>query len=290
MTTYRAELISTGHGLLEGPVWTPEGLLVADATVGGVLRISDSGSIETVIEHRRGIGGMAIHQNGGLVISGRNVAVKGLIGSDDTATHVVKENDPDNGIVGYNDLTVDAQGRVYVGSLAFVASESRDVDKPGQLFCIDLDGSAKVVAEDVLLTNGLGFSPDGSLLYHADTLRSIVFVYDVNADGTLDSKRSFVQTAYDSHPDGLAVDIDGNVWVALPHSGAVGCFDPTGHRIASIQIDVPMATSLTFGGEDMRDLYIVSGSEGLDIDRGAGVFKARVETPGLTIPECRVAL
>lgn len=289
MTTHRAELISTGHGLLEGPVWTEEGLLVADATAGGVLRISDTGLTETVIEHRRGIGGMALHRGGGLVISGRNVAVKGLVGSDDTATHVVKENDPDHGIVGYNDLTVDARGRLYVGSLAFVASESREADKPGQLFCIDLDGSARVVAEDVLLTNGLGFSPDGSLLYHADTLRSTVFVYDVHDDGSLGPRRPFVQSSEDGHPDGLAVDVAGNVWVALPHTGRVGCFDASGARTASIQIDVPMVTSLTFGGDDMCDLYIVSGSEQLDTDRGAGVFKARVETPGLAIHPCQVA-
>lgn len=289
MNTYRAERISTGHGLLEGPVWTPEGLLVADATAGGVLRITDSGSTETVIEHRRGIGGMAIHDGGGLVISGRNVAVKGLIGSADTTTHVLKENDPTNGIVGYNDLTVDVHGRLYVGSLAFIASESRELGKPGQLFCIDLDGSARVVAEDVLLTNGLGFSPDGSLLFHSDTLRSTVFVYDVAEDGSLGPKRTFVETSEDGHPDGLAVDVAGNVWVALPHSGRVGCFDTSGQRTASIQIDVPMVTSLTFGGDDLRDLYIVSGSEGLDSASGAGVFKARVETPGLPIPPCQVA-
>ena len=290
METTRAELISTGHGLLEGPLWTPAGLLVADATVGGVLRITDSGVTETVIEHRRGIGGMALHAGGGLVISGRNVAVKGLLGSDDTQTHVLRENDPSHGVVGYNDLTVDAHGRIYVGSLAFVASESRDADKPGQLFVIDLDGSSRVVADDVLLTNGLGFSPDGSLLYHADTLRSTVHVYDVDGGGGLGPKRTFVTTGDAGQPDGLAVDAAGHVWVALPHSGEVGCFDPDGLRVGTIGIDVPMVTSLTFGGEDRRDLYIVSGSEGLDTDRGAGVFRARVETPGLPAAVCRVAL
>ena len=289
METIQAERISTGHGLLEGPLWTPEGLLVADATVGGVLRLSDSGQTETVIEHRRGIGGMALHASGGLVISGRNVAVKGLVGSEDTQTPVLRDNDPSNGVVGYNDLTVDAHGRVYVGSLAFVASESRDADKPGQLFCIDLDGSSRVVAEDILLTNGLGFSPDGSLLYHADTLRSTVNVYDVDDRGGLGPKRSFVTTGDGGQPDGLAVDAAGHVWVALPHSGEVGCFDPDGARVGSIQIDVPMVTSLTFGGEDLRDLYIVSGSEGLDTDLGAGVFRARVDIPGLPAAVCRVA-
>ncbi|MCX0275232.1 SMP-30/gluconolactonase/LRE family protein [Nocardia zapadnayensis] len=261
---------------------------MADATAGGVLRITDSGRTETVIEHRRGIGGMALHANGGLVVSGRNVAVKGLVGSGDTATHVLRENDPSNDIVGYNDLTVDAKGRLYVGSLAFVASESRDADKPGQLFCIDLDGSARVVAEDILLTNGLAFSPDGSLLYHADTLRSTVNVYDVDDRGGLGTKRSFVTTEDGEQPDGLAVDAAGNVWVALPHSGQVGCFDHSGERVASIQIDVPMVTSLAFGGDDLRDMYIVSGSEGLGTDRGAGVFRARVETPGLPAAPCRV--
>jgi D-xylonolactonase len=177
-----------------------------------------------------------------------------------------------------------------VGSLGFVAPESRDADKPGQLFCIDLDGSSRVVAEDVLLTNGLGFSPDGSLLYHADTLRSTVNVYDVDDRGGLGPKRTFVTVGDDGHPDGLAVDAAGNVWVALPHSGEVGCFDPGGERFASVRIDVPMVTSLTFGGDDLRDLYIVSGSEGLESDRGAGLFKARVETPGTPAAICRVDL
>lgn len=290
METIQAERISTGHGLLEGPLWTPEGLLVADATIGGVRRFTDAGVAETVIEHRRGIGGMALHASGGLVISGRNVAVKGRIGSDDTQTQVLRENDPSNGVVGYNDLTVDTHGRLYVGSLAFVASESRDVDKPGQLFCIDLDGSSRVVADDILLTNGLGFSPDGSLLYHADTLRSTVNVYDVDDRGGLGPKRPFLVTGEGGQPDGLAVDAAGNVWVALPHSGQVGCFDPDGQRVGSVWIDVPMVTSLTFGGDDLRDLYIVSGSEGLDTDRGAGVFKARVGTPGVPASVCRVPL
>jgi xylono-1,5-lactonase len=290
METIQAERISTGHGLLEGPLWTPAGLLAADATVGGVLRFTTSGTTETVIEHRRGIGGMAPHVSGGLVISGRNVAVKGLLGSDDTQTHVLRENDPANAVVGYNDLTVDTQGRIYVGSLGFVASESRDVDKPGQLFLIDLDGSSRVVADDILLTNGLGFSPDGSLLYHADTLRSTVHVYDVDARGGLGPKRPFVTTDGGGQPDGLAVDAAGNVWVALPHSGQVGCFSPRGELVGSVRIDVPMVTSLTFGGDDLRDLYIVSGSEGLATDRGAGVFKARMATPGLAAAVCRVAL
>lgn len=290
MESIQAEQISTGHGLLEGPIWTPEGLLAADAIAGGVLRFTDSGLVETVIEHRRGIGGMALHSGGGLVISGRNVAVKGLVGSADTATHVLRENDPDNGVVGYNDLTVDARGRLYVGSLGFVASESRDADKPGQLYCIDLDGTARVVAEDILLTNGLGFSPDGSLLYHADTLRSTVNVYDVDDQGGLGPKRTFVTTGNWGHPDGLALDSAGNVWVALPHSGQVGCFNQGGELVATIQIDVPMVTSLTFGGDDLRDVYIVSGSEGLGTDRGAGVFKARVDTPGLPAAVCWVEL
>ena len=136
METIQAERISTGHGLLEGPLWTPAGLLAADATVGGVLRFTTSGTTETVIEHRRGL---CSEETDRVTVSLGPVAVKGLLGSDDTQTHVLRENDPANGVVGYNDLTVDTQGRIYVGSLGFVASESRDADKPGQLFLLDLD-------------------------------------------------------------------------------------------------------------------------------------------------------
>ena len=77
-----------------------------------------------------------------------------------------------------------------------------------------MDGSVSVVAEDVRLTNGLGFSPDDKRLYHNDSLRRQVCVYDVKEDGSLGPKKVFAETEK-GVPDGLVVSEDGAVWVAL---------------------------------------------------------------------------
>jgi xylono-1,5-lactonase len=284
------QTISTGHGLLEGPTWDSKlGFIVADASVGGVWRITTEGLPEVVIPNRRGIGGIALHQNGGVIIGGRNIAFKWPVSDGRQDTIILLESDPSKDIVGFNDMTTDAAGRIYVGSLAFVAMASDRGGKAGQLHLIDLDGTTRTVANDVLLTNGLGFSPDGTRLYHADSLRHTVYVYDVDANGDLRARRSFIELE-GAMPDGLAIDSAGNIWVAAPYSGLVRGFAPSGKELESIKIPVPMVTSLCFGGEDLRTMYIVSGSEGLDTQLGAGVYSIRVNTPGLPRSPARIAI
>lgn len=285
----KLERISTGHGLLEGPIWHPDrGLIVADAIVGGAWAFKPGAAPALVVAHRRGIGGMALHDNGGLVIGGRNIAVKRFPEAHDDATVVLLENDPAAGVLGFNDLCVDAAGRIYVGSVAFVAMDADRADKPpGKLHLIDTDGRARIVGHDVLLSNGLGFSPDGKQLYHSDSLRNAVFVYAVLDNGDLGEKRLFTETA-GGLPDGLAVDAEGTVWVALAGGARVAGYAPGGREVASIAVPEPMVTSLCFGGNDLRDLYIVTGSEGAASDRAGSIHRTRVDVPGLPRPLARV--
>jgi gluconolactonase len=286
------ELLSSGHGLLEGPVWHPQlGFLVADADVGGVWGFAPGTKPVLHVAHRRGIGGMAVHADGGLVVSGRNVAYKALIGQPGAdETKVLLANDPANGMIGFNDLTTDAAGRIYVGSLGFRAMEHEDPSaKPAFLHVIDLDGSTRIVAKDVQLTNGLGWSPDGKRLYHSDSLRHIVKVYERRGDGSLSLPAVFATTPF-GHPDGLAVAEDGSVWLAVADGHAVCRFAPDGSELQRIAFPVPMVTSLCFGGDDLRDLYVVSGSRGAPPEVGACVYRLRADVPGLPRAPARVAL
>jgi gluconolactonase len=284
------ELLSSGHGLLEGPIWHPEhGMLVADADVGGVWGFQDGSKPKLHVPHRRGIGGMALHANGGLVVSGRNIAFKRLTGEADSGeTIVLLANDPANGMIGFNDLTTDAEGRIYVGSLGFRAMEHEDATaRPAFLHVIDLDGSSRIVAEDVQLTNGLGWSPDGKRLYHSDSLRHIVKAYDLQSDGSLSLPKIFATTPF-GHPDGLAIGVDGSVWLAVADGHAVCRFAPDGRELQRITFPVPMVTSLCFGGDDLRDLYVVSGSRGAPAGTGACVYRLRAEAAGLPRALARV--
>ncbi len=283
------ETLASGYGLIEAPVWDSErGLLFSDVVGGGVFCVSPDGDVSTVIEHRRGIGGMVPHEAGGLVVSGRNIAYKPADGGE---TAVLFDRDLDADRVGFNDITVDAAGRIYAGTLGSspVFDDGRE-PKAGELYLIDLDGSVRAVAADVRLTNGLGFSPDGHTLYHSDSARSAVMSYAVHDDGSLGEKTVFVETARGA-PDGLVVSEDGAVWVALASGGkGVSVFDPTGAEREFIEIPEPMCTSVCFGGADLSDLYIVSGSNGSESDQAGAVYRVRTDVAGLPLGVARVAL
>ncbi len=283
------EALTEGYGLIEGPLWVSgRGLMFSDVLNGGVFCLSPDGQVSDVFAHRRGIGGMSLHVDDGLIVSGRNISFKPFGGG---GTVTVLDRDEPAGLVGFNDITTDSAGRVYAGGLGAspVFADGRE-PASGNLYLIDLDGSSRVVGEDIRLTNGLGFSPDGRTLYHSDSLRRSVCCYDVAESGDLGPKRTFVETER-GVPDGLVVAEDGSVWVALAGGGqGVAVFESDGTHRQHIEIPHPMCTSVCFGGDDLQDLYIVSGSEGLDGDARGGVFKVRTEVAGLAVAPARVAL
>src|SRR5262245_32489098 len=283
------QALAKGYGLIEGPVWDRErGLIYSDVLFGGVFALGRDGNVSSVFEHRRGIGGMALHVAGGLVVSGRNISFKPFSGG---ATVTLLDSDPDHGNVGYNDITTDAKGRIYAGSLGVspVFADGR-APQAGNLYLIDLDGSSRMVGRDVQLTNGLGFSPDGRTLYHSDSRRSAVCCYSVSADGSLGEKRVFVKVEK-GVPDGLVVSEDGAVWVALAGAGhGVAVFASDGKQRDFVEIPQPMCTSLCFGGADLKDLYIVSGAEGSGSERGGSVFRHRTKVAGLPVAPARTAI
>jgi gluconolactonase len=288
----KPNVVASGFELLEGPVWHPTlGLMFADADKGGAYRLDLNGRITTVFEHRRGIGGMAWHENDGLVISGRNIAYKGPAA---TGTVVLFEKDPANGIVGFNDITTDGIGRVYAGALGFLPTETEfsgigGPSKGAPLFLIEIDGSSRQVWPDIKLTNGMGFSPDFKLLYHADSGDRTVYVYDVATDGSLHRRRPFARTS-EGLPDGLAVAIDGSVWVVVAHAGQVRVFEPDGVLRTQIEFPIPMVTSLCFGGPDMVDVYVMSGSEGSGRTDAGTIFHLPSSVPGIAVTPARVRL
>lgn len=273
--------VATGYGLIEGPVWDPgRGLYFSDVLNGGVFLLDHAGKVSQVVPKRRGIGGMALHQSGGLVIGGRDIA---LVSLKDGATRTLLSLDAIPGATGFNDLTTDAAGRIYVGSLAFKVFGG-DPPKPGHLHVIDVDGSMRTLSDGVLLTNGLGFSPDGRRLYHSDARAGIVRVYDVKDGGNLGPWSTFANLGEGRVPDGLKVASDGSVWVADAHGGRVAVFNPDGSHRKDIAVPLPMVTSLCFAGDDMRDLYIVTGSRGGPSENCGSILKIRADVAGLALP------
>jgi D-xylonolactonase len=281
------EKLSDGYGLIEAPVWDDiQGLYFSDVLNGGVYRLAPDGATHPVLAKRRGVGGMALHAAGGLVISGRDISYASLGEADGK---VLLATEATLGGVGFNDLTTDRAGRIYVGSLAFRVF-SGETPKPGHLHRINLDGAMETLSDGVMLTNGLGFSPDGTRLYHSDSRKPCVRVYDVASDGAVGPWRTFADLGPRSIPDGLKVAADGSVWVADARGGRVAVFEPDGAHRQDLAVPLPMVTSLCFGGADLRDLYVVTGSEGGPQETCAAIFRVRVDVPGLPLFPARVAL
>ena len=278
------EPLAKGYGLIEGPVWVPgRGLLFSDVHHGGVFCLGTDGEVSTVFEHRRGIGGMALHEADGMVVGGRNIGYKPFAGGD---TVTLLDRDPEHGNVGYNDLTTDEAGRIYAGSLGSPVFEEGE-QQPGNLYLIDLDGTSRIVGRDILLTNGLGFSPDASTLYHSDSRRQAVYCYGVAQGGELGEKRPFARSDSGA-PDGLAVSEDGAVWVAMAGGSGVNVYEPDGSLREHIGIPQPMCTSVCFGGDGLEYLYIVTGSPGGAGHREGSVYRIQASVPGLPVPVARV--
>ncbi len=280
------ERVATGYGLIEGPVWDPaRGLYFSDVLNGGVFLLDRTGTVTQVVQKRRGIGGMALHASSGLVVGGRDIAIVDLAGG---TPKTVLALDAIAGATGFNDLTTDKAGRVYAGSLAYKVFGG-EAPKPGHLHLIDLDGTMRTVSDGVMLTNGLGFSPDGRRLYHSDARAPLVWIYDVKDDGSLGPWRKFTDLGANGVPDGLKVASDGSVWVADAHGGRVAVFNEDSTHRKDIAVPLPMVTSLCFGGTDLRDLYIVTGSRGGPHENCGSIFHLRTEVAGLPLPHARIA-
>ena len=282
------ELLATGYGLVEGPRVDDAGnLYFSDVHHGGVRRRAPDGTIEVVVPKRRGVGGIALHADGGLVISGRNIChVR------DGETRIVFAPDAP----GLNDIFVDAAGRVLCGTMRSNPFAFDGPRTPGECWLVDADGDATELYGDIALTNGIGLSPDGTVLYHADTTRG-VWAHDYD-DGAVSERRLFVQRD-DLQPDGRAVDEDGVVWIAdVSGSGAARGFAADGSEVDRVEVrarasersssvPAPMVTSVCFGGVDRRDLYVVTGST--DADSGGGsIYRTRVETAGCAVARATV--
>jgi gluconolactonase len=271
------ERIASGYTLAEAPVATEDGgLLFSDALGGGVYRWSpQSGEVDVVIPKRRGVGGMALHADGGVIVSGRDVSH-----ARDGEARVLFS---DEAAAGFNDLTVDPTGRVVVGVLRFHPFRGED-PVPGEFVEIGADGAAATVMSGVEWVNGCAFSPDGGTFYGCDYKRGVVLAADRRGDGSYGPAR-VVATSPSGEADGLAVDENGGLWVALGAAGAVGRFRPD-DGILEQTVDVPagFVASLCFGGADRRDLFITTAGDPGEPSSAGAVFLTRSPIAGAAVP------
>jgi sugar lactone lactonase YvrE len=180
-----------------------------------------------------------------------------------------------------NEGGCDPGGRFLCGTMAYDQHPGA-----GSLYRLDADRSVTVVLEGVTISNGLEWSPDGALAYYVDTPTREISVFDSDSAGGLHDRRPFASV--DAMPDGLTVDADGGVWVALYDGRAVQHFGPDGAPGARVDVPEGRVTACTFGGADLDRLFITTSREGLapgEEPYAGSLYVADVGARGLPVRE-----
>ncbi len=275
------EMLACGYGLIKGPRADAEGnLWFSDVPNGGVFRRAVDGTITTVLPKRKTVGGIAFHAEGGIVISGRDICHV-----NNGVSRILFER-PEH-VGGFNDLFCDATGRVYTGSLRsdpFATGERLS----GEAYVVDAVGSARQLYDSVGLSNGIGISPAGDRLYHADSAARGVIVHALSPAGEVRDRGVLVRLPRGETPDGLAVDEDGGVWIAVVGAGIVRRITPDGALDTVIDVPATMVTSLCFGGPDRADMYVVTADNTDDASRQGTIFRLRPGVRGTEVNPARI--
>ena len=263
----------------EGPVWSQRwgGLRWVDMLAGDVLSLGADGTVGrrhvgdvvAALRPRRG-GGAVLAVERGFALEDPDGSVRNLgeVWSDDS--------------VRMNEGGCDPDGRFYCGSMAYD-------QRPGAaaLYRLDPDGAVHTVLDGVTVSNGLDWSPDGSRAYYNDTATGQVAVFDYDRDAGLTGRRVLAEVP-EGRPDGLTVDAQGGVWVALAGGGAVRRYTPDGRLDEVVEVPARKVTACTFGGPDLATLFITTSQEhiepGSDPLAGA-LFRADVGVTGLPVRE-----
>ncbi len=230
------------------------------------------------------IGCVAIRADGTLLLALRS----GLIRFD-PATGVQSHSAPapyDPKTYRFNDGKTDPQGRFWVGTM----HEPR-TERSAELYCLTETG-LESRAGDVMVSNGLAWSPDGTRMYHSDTRAQAIYTYPMDpATGHLGARSVFAALPPEGgRPDGAAMDVEGGYWSAQFAGGRILRFNPDGVITDEIRLPVSRPTMVAFGGPDRQTLYITSACEGLtEAEQTAeplagSLFQVRVAVKGQPIP------
>jgi sugar lactone lactonase YvrE len=275
----------------ESPLWNPQEsrLYWIDIQEKEIHRLHPGSSTHETFKLPDIVTSIALRASGGLALTlKRNFAFFDPDTQDLTLGPEVESEGKDQRFKNnrFNDGKCDFQGRYFSGTM-----NSKDWDQPsGHLFCYEKDKAPRAVLSEVICSNGMGWSPDGKTMYHSESFRYAIFAYDFDtATGNLSNRRLFAEIDRKSggFPDGMSIDSDGFVWSNIVGIGEIHRFDPQGRVERKIRFPVSRATDCTFGGPELKTLYVTSARETLTKDQlqkeplAGSLFSIECEVSGL---------
>jgi sugar lactone lactonase YvrE len=254
----------------EGAIWWNGALLYVDIEGKSIRRYSPETGGEESWDTGQRVGTVVPRKLGGFVFAGDD----GMFFLDETNGDIARiadpePNKPDN---RFNDGKCSPDGRFFAGTISLMKKEG-----DARLYRLDPDLTLHDAYGPVTNSNGIVWSADGKTTYYIDTPRKEVLAFDY-ADGILSNPRGVVSTKHrEASPDGMAIDADGNLWIAFCHGACVCCFSPeTGEELRKVSLPCLETTSCAFGGPDLADLYVTTGIHKIQVEEDAGrLFRIR---------------
>lgn len=278
-------MTSTRAKLGEGPLWCDrDDTLYWVDIIDGVVHAFEPTSEKTrSFPVNQYVSTVVPRRTGGLIL-----ALQHGIAAFDTKTGIVELIV--NRIHGaathrFNDGKCDPAGRMWVGTISL-----DDTAETSALYRIDANHGVNCMCTGVTNSNGVVWSLDQTMMYYIDTPTRQVsaFDYDVTSGDILNRRVAITIPAEMGYPDGMAIDAEGNLWIALWGGSCVSQWDPIrGKLLGTITLPTSHVTSCAFGGSELRDLYITTARFGLDDATlrkqplAGALFRVETEVPGV---------
>ena len=268
----------------EGPVWHAGKLFWVDIEGCKVFVHDPDTTTDRVIELPSRVGCVWPCADGDRLVCGLQAGIAFL---DLASGQLEPINDPeaDQPRTRFNDGKCDPLGRFWAGTM-----DMKETGPLGSLYMLDARRQLTRQWSDITVANGLAWDPDGMTFYYIDSPTREVAAFDYDADsGTISNRRPIITIPDgEGFPDGMTIDAEGKLWIALWQGWGVVRYDPkSGERLGKIDLPVEKVTSCAFGGENFDKLYITSARIGLELATlekqpfAGGLFRADVEASGL---------
>jgi sugar lactone lactonase YvrE len=271
----------------EGPVWDAreQALYWVDIRAPALHRFDPETGATRAWPMPEAIGAAALREAGGALVALRSGLHR--LDLETGSLELVCAPEPDRADNRLNDGRCDRQGRFWVGSMN---DQSRV--PTGALYRADADGRCHRVLDGITVPNGLAWSPDGRVMYFADTPTRTIWAFDFDPVAGIPSRRRVFATVPDGagYPDGATVDADGFLWSANWDGWQVTRYAPDGRPDRIVRLPVQRPTSCAFGGTALDVLYVTSAATRLtpeELARGplaGGVFVVKAGVRGLPEP------
>jgi sugar lactone lactonase YvrE len=253
----------------EGPIFTAGHLVYVDIEGHKIIRLNPETEEEQIWNLGERVGTVVPRSSGGYLYAGDN----GIACFDPASGTTQNLADPESdkrATNRFNDGKCDPAGRLWAGTISMVKKTG-----DANLYMLDTDGALHLKVDEVTNSNGICWNADATKMYYIDTPTKQIRAYDFdNASGAISNASIAVDTAthgYESSPDGMTIDADGNLWVAFCHGGCIVCFNPnTGEQLRKVDLPCVETTACAFGGPNLDRLFVTTGIHSQLVEQDAG--------------------